>query len=170
MGLIGNVISFARRITANGCKYSEAKIDVGGGDIRTSEDYGPAGDDSFPLDTDKAIAVEVPRTGGIAIVGYLDTLDSTISEPGEKRIYSRDATSGLVVAEIYLKADGSINCSNDNGSFKLEANGNFVVNKLTIDINGNITTSGDVTAGTISLKTHVHPAGTPPGPTGVPIP
>lgn len=187
MGLIGKIIAFSRRVKPNGIKFSEVKADVGGGDIRTAEHYAPIGDDSVPLLTDKAIGIEIPRTGGIAVIGYLNPINDPVSQAGEKRIYAREATNGTIVCEIYLKSDGSVKSLNSNGSFelkadgtieginnngdfKLQAGGDFIVNKVTIDTSGNITTPSDVTAGTISLKTHVHPAGTPPGPTGAPIP
>lgn len=170
MGWIGKILSFTRRTKANGVKFSDVKIDVGGGDIKTGQHYESAGNDSFPLKTDKAIAIEIPRTGGVAVIGYLDPFDNKVAMAGESRMYSRDPGTGLVVAQFHLKADGSIAGSNANGSFELQFGGNFVVNGVKIDTGGNITTSGDVTAGTISLKTHTHPAGTPPGPTGPPIP
>lgn len=193
MGLIGNILSYIRRTRSNGVKFSDVKIDVGGGDIKTAQSYEPAGDDSFPLTGDKAIAIEIPRTGGVAVIGYLDPLDNKLAVAGEKRIYARDLGTGLVISQIHLKADGSIIINNENGAFELKANGSmigsnnngsfelesggdFEVNGVTIDSSGNINTSGniitsaDVTAGTISLKTHTHPAGTPPGPTGPPIP
>lgn len=182
MGLIGTILSFTRRTKSNGVKFSELKIDVGGGDIKTSQNYESAGNDSFPLITDKAIAVEIPRTGGVGVVGYLDPLDNKLAVAGEKRIYSRDPGTGLVIADLFLKADGSIKGNNANGSFELQSGGDFVVNGVTIDtsgnisssgkitVTGNITTSADVKASTISLKTHIHPAGTPPGPTGPPVP
>lgn len=187
MGLIGNILSYIRRTKANGVKFSEVKIDVGGGDIKTAQDFQSAGNDSFPLTTDKAIAIEIPRTGGVAVIGYLDPLDNKSAVAGESRMYARDPGTGLVISQVYLKSDGSIvssnangslelkangsiNGINSNGSFELESGGDFVANGVTIDKGGNITTSADVTAGTISLKTHTHPAGTPPGPTGPPIP
>lgn len=180
MGLIVKILSFARRTKPNGVKLSEIKGDVGGGDIQTAEHYGPSGDDSVPLLTDKAIGVEIPRTGGIAIVGYLDPINDSVAQAGEKRIFARDTDSGGVVCNIYLKANGSIIGANANGSFELQAGGDFVINGLTIDSSGNISGSGRITmagdivaAGTVSLKTHVHPitsGSSAPGPTGAPIP
>ena len=179
MGLIVKILSFARRIKSNGVKLSEVKGDDGGGNVRTAEHYGPVGDDSVPLLTDKAIGVEIPRTGGIAIVGYLDPLNDTVAQAGEKRVFARDPDSGGIVCNIYLKNDGSIIGANDNGSFELEAGGDFKINGLTIDSSGNINGSGtiamtgDIVAGTVSLKTHVHPiasGSSAPGPTGAPVP
>ena len=179
MGIIALILSFARTIKSNGVKLSEIKADIGGGDIRSAEHYGPAGDDSVPLLTDKAVGIEIPRTGGISIVGYLDPNNDPIAQAGEKRIFARDQSSGNVVCDLYLKADGSIIGSNANGAFELENGGDFIINGLTIDSSGNIsgsgtiTMTGDIKSGTISLKGHKHPilaGSSAPGPTGVPVP
>lgn len=69
-------------------------------------------------------------------------------------------------------ADGSIAGTNGNGSFELQAAGDFLVNGVTIDTNGNISTAGklnadDVTADNqnVTLSTHTTPAfGVPPTP------
>jgi len=83
-----------------------------------------------------------------------------------------------------LSPDGSIKSQNGNGSAELEAAGNFVVNGVTIDTAGNIITPASVSASvsvgaptlaagtslTVASKeigNHTHPAGTPPGNTGV---
>ena len=179
MGLIIKLLSFARRIKPSGVKYSEVKGDDGGGNIRTAEHYGPVGDDSVPLLTDKAIGVEIPRTGGIAIVGYLDPLNDGVAQAGEKRTFARDLNSGDIVCNVYLKNDGSIIGTNANGSFELEAGGDFIINGLTIDSSGNISgsgtisMSGDIASGAISLLGHKHPilsGSSSPGPTGPSVP
>jgi len=75
------------------------------------------------------------------------------------------------------KADGSIKGDNGSGSFELAAGGDFLVNGVTIDTSGNITSpatiTGDTIAGSTSVKAagkelagHLHLAGTPPGNTG----
>ncbi len=70
------------------------------------------------------------------------------------------------------KADGSIKGDNGSGSFELAAGGDFLVNGVTIDTSGNISTGGklnadDVTADSqnVTLSTHTTPAfGVPPTP------
>ncbi len=75
------------------------------------------------------------------------------------------------------KADGSIKGDNGSGSFELEAEGAFLVNGVTIDASGNITSPATITSpnmvGSTSVKAagkelagHTHPAGTPPSNTG----
>jgi len=69
------------------------------------------------------------------------------------------------------KADGSIKGSNANGSFELQTGGDFLVNGVTIDTSGNITSPATITGvnlvGSTSvvangkeLAGHKHPAGT----------
>ena len=70
------------------------------------------------------------------------------------------------------KADGSIKGDNGSGSFELKTDGNFLVNGVTIDPSGNISTAGkinadDITADNqnVTLSTHGHPAlNSPPTP------
>lgn len=73
-------------------------------------------------------------------------------------------------------ADGSIKGDNGSGSFELAAGGDFLVNGVTIDTSGNITSPATVSSTAVEapsvkadgkeLAGHVHLAGTPPGNTG----
>ena len=75
-----------------------------------------------------------------------------------------------------ISSDGSATTFNENGSFELAAGGDFLVNGVTIDTSGNITSPATVSsaaveapsvkAGGKELAGHDHPAGTPPGNTG----
>lgn len=205
MGWVAKVISFIR-VDRNSAKISDVTINTGGGYLQTAEHFSPSGDDAFPLDTDYTIAQSVQQTGRVAVVGYIDPKSTPKALKGEKRIYARDANTGEVVVEVWLKntgeaitsnangsvtlrpdggvilrtpgstfdakADGSIKGDNGNGSFELQANGDFLVNGVKIDTNGNITTAGtlnadDVTADNqdVTLSTHLTQAlGQPPTP------
>lgn len=57
------------------------------------------------------------------------------------------------------KADGSIKGDNGSGSFELQAAGDFLVNGVTIDVNGNITTSATITGNTVAATTSLTVAG-----------
>lgn len=168
---MATVLSFLR-VIRNDAKASDVKIDPGGGPNITAEHFSSAGDDSHPLPGDFAVTNDVQRSGGEVIVGYLDPLNDQKANPGDKRIYARDANTGAMIVELWLKNDGSTVLSNANGSLTLQANGDFLINGVTIDTNGNISTSGtvnadDVTADNqdVTLSTHKHPASnTPPTP------
>lgn len=209
MGRIAKLLSFVR-VTRNGAKLSDVKVDPGGGPNVTAEHFAAAGDDSNPLPGDYVALNADSGSGRESAIGYLDPLNEPKALPGDKRIYARDE-DGVVIVEVWLKntgeativnengsvtlrpdgsvitttpestfdakADGSIKGANADGAFELAVGGDFLVNGVTIDTNGNITSPATITgtnvAGTTSVKAggkelagHVHPAGTPPGTTG----
>ena len=127
MGLngIARVLSFLRT-ERNGAKLSDVTLDPGGGPNITGEHIADAGDDAYPLTTDYAATMSIPRDGGRVSVGYADPINTPKAEAGEKRIYGRDATTGQAVNEVWLKADGSVLTDNANGSVELKANGEIV--------------------------------------------
>ena len=107
MGLIARLLNFNRVTRNDDIKLSEAGVDPGGGANITCEHFSSPGDDSHPLPDDTVILVRVPRSGGHAAVGYIDTVNEGVAEPGEKRVYGRNS-DGEIVNEVHLKADGSI--------------------------------------------------------------
>ena len=185
MGRIATILSFVRAV-ANGAKVSDVKVDPGGGAIITAQHFSAPGDDSHPLTTDYVATLDVERTGSEAAVGYVDPLNTPKALEGDKRIYARDPSDGSVIVEVWLKndgtaltandngsfelsPDGSIKGSNDNGSFELQAGGNFVVNGVTIDINGNVTVPTSLMLGGKEIAGHTHAitgGSSAPGPTG----
>lgn len=172
MGLrarIATVLSFVR-VTRNGANISDVEVDPDGGSNITAEHSAPAGLDCPPLPDDSAVAVPVQGSGRFVVVGYFDPANAGSAEPGEVRLYARDE-EGVIVSAVHLKNNGTIEAANENGQFSLQAGGNFVVNGVTIDTAGNITTPASVVAPSIvangkELADHAHPAGTPPGNTG----
>ena len=171
MGRVAKILSFLR-LTRNGAKVSDVKTDTGGGVNITAEHFADAGDDSFPLTTDYALNIDVPGSGNEATVGYLDPINTPKAEAGDKRIYARDASTGAVVVEVWLKSDSSAIISNSNGAIELQADGTVNINGLTIDATGALVSPVSVSAPSVlangkELAGHDHPAGTPPGNTGV---
>lgn len=126
MGGVARILSFFRT-ERNGIPVSDVTLDSGGGPNITGEHFADAGDDSFPLNTDKAVTTDIRRDGGEVPVGYLDTINIPKAEAGEKRIYGRDPNTGAVVNEIWLKADGEIEVSNIAGSITLKPTGEIEV-------------------------------------------
>ena len=121
MGLIGLLLSVVR-VDRNGAKLSDVKFDGGGGEVLTGEHAHPSGEDAQPLPDDQLIAVHVPQTGRVVVVGYVETDAQQTAGPGERRTYARDGDR-LEVVELWLKADGSATLSNANGSSTLAADG-----------------------------------------------
>jgi len=125
VGRIAKLLSFVR-LTRNGAKVSDVKIDPGGGANITGEHFAPPGDDSHPLKTDYVITSKLPRTGNEAIIGYIDPISEPVALEGDKRIYGRDA-DGITKNQVWLKNDGSILSSNDNGSALLRPDGGTII-------------------------------------------
>lgn len=160
MGRIAKIISFFSE--GNNPKV---KIAPGGEEIITAEHFSTPGDDSPPLPFDFCVTVFTQEAGGEAATGYTDTINQSKAGVGEKRIYARN-NLGAVVVDLWFKADGSLKADNQNGSFELQANGNFVVNGVIIDPNGNVTIPTSLILNGKEINGHIHAAGNPPGDTG----
>jgi len=153
MGWVGRVLSFFR-VERNGAKISDTQIDTGGGPNVTAEHFAPAGDDSYPLETDYAIGHDVQQTGRVAVTGYLDPKNTPKAQKGDKRIYARDADTGAVVVEVWLKNDGTAVISNDNGSVLLRPDGGSIVTTpgATFDAKADGSIKGDNGSGSFELE------------------
>lgn len=163
MGHIGRLLSFLRVTRPEDIRATDAQVDTGGGVVITADNFAPAGDDSQPLPEDYALVVPTPRSGSGALAGFVDIKNEPKAGPGEKRLYARDA-EGLPVCEIWLKADKSVTVVNESGSFALQADGNIVLNGVTIDPDGNISAASlsapSVKADGKELAGHLHGPGT----------
>ncbi len=124
---------------------------------------------------DKRIYARGPEDGTATVEVWLKSDGTALTSNAKgSTTLSPDGSSTVVTPEATFsaEADGSIKGSNSAGSFELQAGGNFVVNGVTIDTSGNISTAGkvnadDVTADNqnVTLSTHKHPApNTPPTP------
>ncbi len=168
MGRLAKILSFVR-VSKNGKNYSDVKVDTGGDANVTAQHFSPPGDDSHPLKDDCAAIINDMGTGRKNSIGYIDTKNQPKAGEGEKRIYARDS-SGVSIAEIWvkntgeitienssasmtLKPNGSIKGDNGSGSFELAPSGDFLVNNVTIKPNGDITTPGNITAVNITGST-----------------
>jgi hypothetical protein len=173
-GRIAKILEFLRA-SRNGAQLAGVKVNPGGGANITGQHMADAGDDSQPLAGDYGAVLGIPRSRGAdgVLVGYVDIKNAGKAASGEKRIYSRDA-SGNVVAEVWLKndgsvsiitpkttithaADGTITTTNNGGGFiSMASSGVVTINGVTFDKNGNVSTSGEMTADGVDLSTHVH--------------
>lgn len=121
MGSIARVLSF-ERVVKDGVPVSVVKINPDGGSNITAPHFADAGHDSQPLPTDYVVTTTIRGSGREGATGYADPLNAGKSEPGEARIYGRN-NSGAPVNEVWLKGDGEIVISNDNGEIKLQPDG-----------------------------------------------
>lgn len=157
LGVLARVLSFTRT-QRNGAKLSDVKLDPGGGPNITGEHLADPGDDSYPLTTDYAAAMSIPRGGGKVPIAYADTINTPKAEEGEKRIYGRDPATGLAVNEVWLKSDGSVIIANALGAIELKADGSVNINGAVISAAGEVTSAtGKV------LSTHIHAQGNDSG-------
>lgn len=120
-GMIGKLLSYVRA-PRNGAQQSDIKLDAGGGDIRTATHAQGSGDDAVPLPGDYTVNIQVDRSGGVFTVGFVEPDALEIAQPGERRLYSRkpDRTEA---AQIWIKNDGTVLVSNENGSYTLSPDG-----------------------------------------------
>ena len=153
MGRLAKILSFIR-VIRNDAKVSDVKIDPGGGANVTVEHFAPPGDDSYPLDSDYVATMGIPRTGGEVAVGYVDPLNTPKANQGDKRIYARDANTGAVVVEVWLKNDGTAIVSNDEGSATLQPDGGTIVTtpNSTFDAAADGSIKGDNGSGSFELQ------------------
>ncbi len=158
MGRLATVVAVER--TDEGI---DVKVDPDGGLPIHAVHVEPSGSDCPPLPGDVAALLESSETGVEQAVGYHDPNNDSVSKDGEVRRYARNQ-GGTVVCEFHLKQDGTVSIRSLAAGSVIELNG------VTIDQQGNITTSGEVVAGAtkVPLSTHTHPH--PAGPTGVPFP
>lgn len=100
------------------------KADRSGGDINEMEHLQPHGDDAKPLPQDDGWSDRTSKNGNDVYLGAFD-YENKIAEPGEKRIYARNA-DGDPVNQVYLKKDGEIISSNDNCSITQKPDGTII--------------------------------------------
>jgi len=183
VGRIAKILSFIR-VQRNGAKISDVKADPGGGANITAEHFSAPGDDSQPMPGDYVALNADSGSGRESALGYLDPLNPPVALKGDKRIYARDA-DGAVIVEVWLKntgeattkngsgsvtlgPTGSILGTNNNGSFELQAAGDFLVNGVRIDINGAVTIPDSLTLDGKEIAGHDHDiasGSSAPGPT-----
>lgn len=77
---------------------------------KTADVVAPFGDDSAPLKDMTAIYAETTNVGESIVIGYINK--NQIALPGEKRIFSLDA-SGNLSTYIHLQTDGTMHLGGD---------------------------------------------------------
>ena len=120
-------VQAAEHLVTGTAKNTTVTIDPGGGSSVTASQFSALGDDSLPLITDNAITVSTAGEGTVAIVGYLDPINTRKTAPGERRIYARDASTGISIGELFLKNDGTIVIANENGKIELQPDGGIIL-------------------------------------------
>jgi hypothetical protein len=164
------VVEFLRK-SDQGTPTPEVKCDSGDGDPVTAGHFSPPGTDAPPLPGDVGYLGDDLGAGNAQAVAYQDPKNAGVAGAGEHRTYSR-APDGTVVAEVWLKADGSILARSvlAGSSAELGPDGAITLSNalggLSIDAAGNVVATTPL--GTFGSGTHGH--NSPFGPIGPPIP
>lgn len=171
MGRIARVIeNIANRVNMN----------LGGFFNNECDKVQPAGDDSRPLKDDDGYAKQWGSAGRFVVLGYFD-YGNKIAQPGEKRIYGRDA-SGNVTSHVHLQNDGTIIIANDSVTYELRPDGTTIetngagtktmlpngtvnINGFIINPDGSVVSPVSMTAPSVivngkEMDNHTHSAGT----------
>lgn len=172
MGEIGTVKRFER----DGAN-ADTVVDTGGVNTRSAEHFEGAGDDSQPLPGDAAALQPGANTGGKQALGYSDPVaGNKVADPGEKRTYSRNPTTGAAVAAVYCKSDGTIMIESLNGApIEIRSTGRVTVNSPDVRLGEGgrqVACVGDFVAGSVRGATLVGAAPVPllPIPPSAPTP
>jgi hypothetical protein len=170
VGRLATVVEFSRS-SDQGTPTPEVKCDPGDGDTSTGFHFAPPGTDAQPLPGDVAYLGDDQGAGNEQAIGYQDPKNAGVAGAGEHRIYSR-AADGSIVAEVWVKADGSILVRSvlAGSAAELGPDGAIELSnaqgKLAIDAAGNVVATTPL--GTFGAGTHGH--NSPFGPIGPPIP
>lgn len=106
MGVIGTVIDTTRG-TRGGQTVDDVRVQLGGGEIITAPRFSDPGDDSVARAGDLVFLNPSKGAGRYVVAGFIDKANAQTAEPGERLVYSRDA-SGTPVAWCHFRADGSV--------------------------------------------------------------
>lgn len=187
MGFLASLVEFLRT-NDQGVPTPEVKCDNGDGDPVTAGHFTPPGTDARPLPGDVGYLGDDLGAGNAQALAWQDPVNEGVAGAGEHRTYSR-ASDGSIVAEVWLKADGSILVHSvlASSTVELAADGSIslatpqasaafgadgaielsnALGGIAIDASGNVVATTPL--GTFGAGTHLHPS--PFGPTGPPMP
>jgi hypothetical protein len=150
MGRVAEVISTER----DAAGVLTVRVDPGGGAIKSAEHFADAGSDCVPLPGDSVAIEGSAGAGSEAVTGYHDPNNPGVAEPGEVRRYSRNA-DGEVVAELWLKRDGSLEFRSLNGQpIRIVTTGPIILDspdvRLTDAAGKGIARIGDIAVGALA--------------------
>ena len=106
MGTLGKILQYEKPVK-RGVTVPAVKSTLRARENVQAEIYGPAGDDSPPLPGDMGFFPSNSQTGGRVCLGVIDQANAPQAEPGERRLYARDA-DGNIVTTVWIKKDGTL--------------------------------------------------------------
>lgn len=171
MGRIGKVIkSYIDKLSGSSTNAQVASVEEFAGDQRTVQIFGPCNEDFAPPENCKTINIPLGRGRGFLIsAAYHNQQISPVAVHGERRIYSTNQAGDTVMAEVFLKQDGTILIKNakvtitadPSGLLKIESDGNTEITSLKtiinndVDIIGSLNVSTQITTPIVAASTSV---------------
>ncbi len=158
MGRIGkNIKSFIAKLSGSSTDAQFSSVEEFAGDQRTVQVFGPCNEDFAPPENVKTLNIPLGRGRGFLIsAAYHNQEIAPVAIHGERRIYSTNQAGDTVVAEVFLKQDGTILIKNDavtitanpSGKLEIETDENAEITSIedTIIINKNTTITSSVKA------------------------
>jgi hypothetical protein len=115
MSLFQSIGAFVAKVLSNlvtknraGIEYREIVVESSPGQMRSTTQFNPAGQDVEPLPGDLALVIPVKgKKRKPVVVGFIDPKVTNFVNRGENRIYSRDL-NGNRKANVYCKRDGTL--------------------------------------------------------------
>lgn len=169
MGRIGRVIkSYIAKLSGSGSNAQFSSVEEFAGDQRPVQNFGPCNEDFAPPENCKILNIPLGRGRGFLIsAAYHNQKIEPVAVHGERRIYSTDQAGANVMAEVFLKQDGTILIknatvtitANPSGLLEIETTANTEITSAKTIINNDVEITGDLLVGSIDFLTHVHPQG-----------
>lgn len=166
MGEIATVERFER----DGAK-ADVVVDTGGVNNRTAGHFEGPGCDGQPLPGDAVALQPGAGTGEKQALGYHDPVEGNrVAAGGEQGIYSRNPTTGVAVARVIPRNDGSIEIQSLNGApIEIKSTGRVTVNSPDVRLGAGgrqVACVGDMAGGNLKACVMI---GTVPTPV-IPLP
>ena len=169
MGRIGKVIkSYIAKLSGSGTNAQFSSVEEFAGDQRTVQIFGPCNEDFAPPENCKTLNIPLGRGRGFLIsAAYHNQNIAPVAVHGERRIYSTNQAGTGVMAEVFLKQDGTIlirNATititvNSSGLLEIETTGNTEITSAKsiinndVDIIGTLNASVSVVSPTVAAAT-----------------
>lgn len=156
MGRIGKVIkSYIAKLSGSGTNAQFSSVEEFAGDQRPVQIFGPCNEDFAPPENCKTLNIPLGRGRGFLIsAAYHNQQIEPQAISGEWRKFSTNQAGDTVMAEVFLKQDGTIRIENSSGYVELAPSGLVKANDAEIPTNGDVLTSDGK-----SLRNHTHPQG-----------
>ena len=151
MGRIGKVIrSYIAKLSGSGTDAQFSSVEEFAGDQRTIQIFGPCNEDFAPPENCKTINIPLGRGRGFLVsVAYHNQNIAPVAVHGERRIYSTNQAGDTVMAEVFLKQDGSLLIKNDSAKITLNPSG--LIETDCANLNANVSGVTNLTCPTVNL-------------------